>query len=256
VRLTGDEAAALAERLSSSAESHGVVLRALGGVGIYLRSAAAAPELGRDYNDVDLVAPAKGRKGIAMAMAEAGMVGEERFNARQGHRRQIWWTPDGESHVDVFLGRFEMCHRLDLDGRLGVEHPALSAADLLLTKLQIVEMTQKDVTDIAMLLLTHSLGDSDAAGQLNVDRLVQVLSDDWCFYTTVTDNLEGLPAMLDGAASAHAGAVEGVSAQLLATLSAAEKSRSFKLRARIGRRKRWYELPEQTLDPTYEPGGE
>ena len=146
---------------------------------------------------MDLVAPGNARKPVMAAMTDAGMVPEERFNARQGHRRQIWWTPDGASHVDIFLGRFEMCHRLDLDGRLGVDHPALPAADLLLTKLQIVELTQKDVTDTAMLLRTHTLSDHDEPGQLNVDRLTQVLSDDWCWYTTVTDNLEELPAVID-----------------------------------------------------------
>jgi hypothetical protein len=250
VRLTANDALALAERLGSSAASHGTVLRALGGVGIFLRSAAAAPELGREYGDVDLIAPGNARKHVQAAMADAGMVPEERFNARQGHRRQIWWTPGGEWHVDVFLGRFEMCHRLDLDARLGVDHPALPAADLLLTKLQIVELTQKDVTDTAMLLRTHTLSDGDDAGQLNVDRLVEVLSDDWGFYTTVTDNLRDLPVVLDRTVADQAGPVEGVTTQLLDAVAAAPKSRSFNLRARIGRRKRWYELPEETLDPT------
>ena len=254
--LTADDAVALAERLGSSAESHGTVLRALGGVGIYLRSSAAAPEFGREYGDVDLVAPGNARKPVMAAMTDAGMVPEERFNARQGHRRQIWWTPDGASHVDVFLGRFEMCHRLDLDGRLGVDHPALPAADLLLTKLQIVELTQKDVTDTAMLLRTHTLSDHDEPGQLNVDRLTQVLSDDWCWYTTVTDNLEELPAAIDRTVAGQGATVQGVTAELLEAVSAAPKSRSFRLRARIGRRKRWYELPEETLDPMYEPAGE
>jgi hypothetical protein len=256
VRLTGDDAVALAERVGSSAESHGTVVRALGGVGIYLRSSAARPELGREYGDVDLVAPGNARKRVMALMTDAGLVPEERFNARQGHRRQIWWTPDGESHIDVFLGRFEMCHRLDLDTRLDIEHPALPAADLLLTKLQIVELTEKDVTDTAMLLQTHTLSDRDGEGELNVDRLVEVLADDWCFYTTFTDNLQELPAVVDRTVGSPSADVERASTQLLDALSTAPKTRSFKLRARIGRRKRWYELPEETLDPTYEPGGE
>jgi hypothetical protein len=256
VRLTGEDAVGVAERLSSSAASHGTVLRALGGVGIYLRSAAAGPDLARDYGDVDFAAPGNDRKRVAAAMADAGMLPEEWFNARQGHRRQIWWTPDGSWHVDIFLGRFEMCHRLDLDRRLEIEHPALSAADLLLTKLQVVELTQKDVTDTAMLLRTHTLSDRDEAGHLNVDRLVQVLSADWCFYTTATDNLQELPAVVDRTVSGQGAPIEGTTIQLLEAVSAAPKSRSFKLRGRVGRRVRWYELPEETLDPTYVPGAE
>jgi hypothetical protein len=66
--------------------------------------------------------------------------------------------------VDVFLGEFKMCHRLDLDDRLGVDHPALPAADLLLTKLQVLELNRKDVTDVAALLTTHKLDERDEPG--------------------------------------------------------------------------------------------
>ena len=51
-----------------------------------------------------------------------------------------------------------MCHRLDLRSRLHIAGPALNPADLLLTKLQIVELNRKDAIDMIALLLAHPLG--------------------------------------------------------------------------------------------------
>jgi hypothetical protein len=239
---------ALTTGLIEAAEGRGFPLRALGGVGIDLRTRDSAhPVLRRDFADVDLAAPRKARGPVTDAMTDAGLRPEPEFNALQGARRQIWWTPDGGAHVDVFLGEFSMCHRLDLDGRLEVDHPALSAADLLLMKLQVVELNRKDVTDAAALLSTHQLGDSDAEGWLNRGRVVDVLASDWGFYTTATDNLEKLPALVHELDAQLGERVADNAAQLRAAVDAAPKSRSFKLRARVGRRKRWYELPDESI---------
>ena len=128
-----------------------------------------------------------------------------------------------------------MCHSLDLDGRLPADHPALAAADLLLMKLQVVELNHKDVTDAAALLSTHRLGDDDAAGSINRRRIVEVLAGDWGFYTTATDNLERLPdlvAALDAELGAHGRRMRPRRSGR--TVDAAPKSRAFKLRARVG----------------------
>ena len=147
----------------------------------------------------------------------------------------------------MFLGEFAMCHRLDLDERLGVDHPALPAADLALMKLQIVELNHKDVTDLAALLTTHTLGDDDGDGSINRHRLVDVLAADWGFYTTTGDNLERVPGLvseIDEELGQHVAATAG---QIREEIERAPKSRAFKLRARIGRRKRWYEVPDESI---------
>jgi hypothetical protein len=229
------------------AETHDTRLRALGGLGIELRAPEADPRLRRESGDVDLVAPKKARRQVEDAMTAAGLQAEREFNALQGARRQLWWTPDRGSHVDVFLGEFRMCHRLDLDGRLAVDHPALPAADLLLTKLQVVELNGKDVTDMAALLTTHTIGEGDGPGSIDRARIVDVLAADWGFYTTATDNLERLPALVSEVAPELGPPVAAKAAQLRETVAEAPKSRAFNLRAKVGRRKRWYELPDESL---------
>jgi len=82
----------LTERLRAAAD--GVPLRALGGVGVLLRAPAAAPSLRRSIEDLDVAAPKRARREIEDAFAAAGLVGEREFNALQGNRRQIWWTPE------------------------------------------------------------------------------------------------------------------------------------------------------------------
>jgi hypothetical protein len=235
----------LTERLRAAAD--GVPLRALGGVGVVLRAPAAAPALRRSIEDLDVAVPRRARREVEDAFAAAGLLAEREFNALQGNRRQIWWTPDQSTHVDVFLGEFAMCHQLDLDERLGVDHPAMPAADLLLMKLQVVHLNLKDVQDLAALLTTHELGDGDAEGVIDRGRLRDVLGGDWGFYTTAGDNLEKLGDLVREHAPEAESRVREQSAALREELEAAPKTRAFRMRAKVGRRRRWYELPEESL---------
>jgi len=240
-----DALIALARRLVDAIEH--VPLRALGGVGVALRAAHAAPPLRRASEDLDLAAPRRARRAIEDAFAAAGLIAEREFNALQGSRRQIWWTPDRATHVDVFLGEFAMCHRLDLDDRLEVDHAALPAADLLLMKLQVVHLNFKDVQDLAALLTTHELGDGDHEGVIDRRRLQEVLGADWGFHTTAGDNLERLGDLVAEHVPEAEEHVREQSEALREQLDAAPKTRGFKMRAKVGRRRRWYELPEESL---------
>ncbi len=237
----------LTHRLIAVAADAGVPVKALGGLGVRLRVPEPDPQLARAYADVDLAAPRRARRAIEDAFGAAGLQPEREFNALQGSRRQVWWLPDGTAHVDVFLGEFAMCHRLDLDDRLGHEHPALPAADLLLMKLQVVHLTLKDVQDAASLLATHALGEDDAPGSIALERLTGVLGADWGFYTTVTDNLERLPGLVAEQAPATAPVIVERAGELREALEAAPRTRGFRMRARVGRRRRWYDVPEESL---------
>jgi hypothetical protein len=235
---------AYARRLIDEAE---VPLRAMGGVGVALRAPDADPALHRTYGDIDLAAPRRARRAVEDAMTAAGLQPEREFNALNGGRRQIWWTADGSLHVDVFLGEFAMCHRLDLDPGLVTPGPALRGAELLLTKLQVVERNLKDAQDAAALLTTHALAEDDGERRISLRRLREVLADDWGFYTTATDNLARIPEIIGAHAPAVAPGLAERCRALAADLEAAPKGRAFRLRAKVGRRRRWYDVPEETL---------
>jgi len=244
---SGSATIELCESVIEATDAAGVRVRALGGLGVHLRVPERPQPLRRSYGDVDLVARRGDRSTIERTLEGLGLVGEQEFNALNGQRRQLWWGEDGSTHLDLFLGEFAMCHSLRLDDRLPADHRALPAADLLLTKLQIVELNRKDVQDAAALMISHELGEGDADGVIDVDRLVAVLAGDWGYYTTVTDNLARLPDLVESLAPESAARVGASSREIVECLEREPKGRRFQLRAKVGRRKRWYEVPDESV---------
>jgi hypothetical protein len=239
--------------LHAAAREHGAAINALGGVGVTLRTGPLPAGLSRDHGDLDVVVRRSERRQVEAALAAVGLVADELFNRRLGHKRQIWWTPDGAEHVDVFLGRFEMCHEIDLDARVDDTHEALPATDLLLTKLQVVELNAKDVRDAGALLRCVAVSEQDQPGAIALGRLGEVLGADWGFYTTFADNLERIPLELAAYAPDDVAAVGESARRIAAAIEAAPKTRGWRMRAKVGRRKRWYALPDESIDAETRP---
>jgi hypothetical protein len=84
-------------------------------------------------------------------------------------------------------------------------------------------------------------------GLAHRQRIVEVLSSDWGFYTTATDNLDKIPRLVAEINPELGRDVAAAAAEIRDEVERAPKSRSFKLRARVGRRKRWYELPDESI---------
>jgi hypothetical protein len=230
----------------------GLPIRLLGGVGVALHDHRPVPTaLERGYGDLDLVVPPKSTRQTTAVMTTAGYLPNERFNALHGAQRMLFYDTANKRQVDVFVGVFAMCHRLDLSKRLD-QHPySLDAADLLLTKLQIHEINRKDVVDAIRLLLTHENRDIAGGGDghtsaMALDRLRSVTSTDWGWFTTVTDNLHLVRAAAsDLLEPEDAAVVETRADEIDAGLRAAPKSMRWKARSVVGRKTPWYELPEE-----------
>jgi hypothetical protein len=237
-------------RLVAEAAARGFALRLIGGVAIWLRaSEEARAALGRDYPDLDLVARKRDSRLLRDLLEQLGYAPERVFNATHGAKRLLYHAADGSYHLDVFLDVFEMSHKLVFADRLDLEAPTLPAAELLLTKLQVAEVNRKDLSDAAMLLWDHELASRDGERRLNATYLESVCVDDWGLYTTVTDNLARLHDLL-GELVADAEAVARVdtrAADLGERLKSAPKGPRWRLRAKVGRRKRWYETPEEVV---------
>jgi hypothetical protein len=202
----------------------------VGGVAIVYLCGAARPPGG----DVDLVAGPKNRAVVESVLLDSGFAADREFNHLHGHKRLYFETPDGLP-IDVFMGQLEMCHTLDLRERLELFGPTVSPADLVLSKLQIVEFTEKDRRDTQALLEHLEIAERDDA--LDTRRVREITCADWGWHRTVSDNLERFRAA-GGVAGERAG-------QLLELMGSWPKSRRWTVRARIGTRKRWYRLPEE-----------
>ena len=152
----------------------------LGGGGVAVHRHEPVPAaLTRSFADIDLVVGRKGGHGIAAGLAELGYAPNDRFNAVHGARRLLFYDHGNARQMDVFVGEFAMCHRLDLSARLNMHALALSPADLLLTKLQIVEINSKDIVDAIRLILGHEVRVPDLpegpgqAAVVSLDRLAE-----------------------------------------------------------------------------------
>jgi hypothetical protein len=182
-------------------------------------------------------------------MLRAGYVADEMFNALRGSRRLLFQDPANGRHVDVFIGEFSMCHDIPMAARLNREPVTVPREELLLSKLQIFELNAKDVHDITHLLAGLPVGDSSSEPFIDVARFREVVGADWGWWRTSTGSLEKLPALLaENPALVPANARFDPLAQatrLLDAAASAPKSMKWKLRANVGDRVRWYELPEE-----------
>jgi hypothetical protein len=219
-------------------------LRLLGGIAVRLTcpSAARAP-FDRVCGDLDFASGGKAAA-VEAAFAVAGWSPEPEFNLYNGGERLIFRKAGLKA--DVFLGDFRMCHRIPLGGRLTADPLSLPLAELLLTKLQVVEANGKDLGDAACVLLDHALGDGDGT-DINREAFLRPCARDWGLWRTAGVSLaKVLDWSRDHVADASELAlIAGRVAELSALLEAADKSIAWKARAVAGDRIRWYELPEE-----------
>jgi hypothetical protein len=222
------------QRLIDELRDRDVTARLLGGVGVTLHcSGSAGTTPHRAIGDLDAVVSKSDARPLARALPELGYAAEPRFNAMHGSRRLIFHGPAGK--LDVFVESFRMCHELRLGDRLHLDYPTITVSDLLMTKLQIVELNAKDVQDACLLLAEHELGEGPG-DHIDVTHLSELVGHDWGLWRTTTATLENL--------AQHGPTGRATAEQLCALLHAAPKSRAFRLRARIGERVQWYELPD------------
>jgi len=235
-----------AERLLEAAQRDGTVLALLGGVAVRVHADEVPPSLDRDYNDIDFAVP-KGRGGHADKLLRAcGYEPEIAFNALMGTERMLFHDNAHGRQVDVFVGAFRMCHEIPFGDRLHAGERTVPLAELLLTKLQIVELNEKDVRDTVLLFHGHDVADHDDDA-VNGARIAELCAGGWGLWRTITANLDRCREHVTDYSLPDSD-VERISGRLDAVLERIEqapKSRSWKLRAKIGERKRWYELPEE-----------
>ena len=234
-----------ARRVAAAADAAGLAVRLAGGVGIALRCPSAGHGiLKRPYADLDLAGRSRDRRGIVALLNELGYEPDAQFNALHGARRLFFWDGANGRQCDVFLDRFEMCHRIDLLERLQSPGPTLPLADLLLMKLQIVETNAKDLADILTVLVDQPFTDDDSG--INLPYLARLAAADWGLWRTTTMVAERADLFARSLAGFdRAVLVHDQVGRLLGALEEVPKSSSWKLRARLGERKRWYELPEE-----------
>ena len=241
-----------AHRVAEAAKSKQLGLKLLGGAGINLSSPSARkPPLKRKYGDLDYAMSKRDRKGVLEFFPSLGYEANERFNLMQGDRRLYFYDSDHGRQVDVFIDVFKMSHVIDLRGRLDHDGPCASPSDLLLSKLQIYEVNRKDLVDLVALLLDHPVEAGWGNDVIDAGYVARVAANDWGLYRTLQVNTEKLRATL-GELDVDRQLVGSRLDELWKAIEVQTKPIKWKLRAQVGDRVQWYELPEETRSP-YQP---
>ena len=236
-----------ARRVLDAARAADVPVRLIGGLAVRLHIGPdAAPIFTREYKDIDLATPKGNSRPVSELMLSLGYEADRMFNATNGHRRMLFYDTGNQRQVDVFVGSFEMCHEIPITERIRLAEHGIPLAELLLTKLQIVELNAKDQTDILTMLFHHDVADDDD-GHINVGRVAELCAADWGLWRTTKMNVERTRA------AAPASGLDEPARQLVLDrlerlwqrVEDEPKSGKWKLRNRVGDKKRWYELPEE-----------
>ena len=244
--MTVESAVGEAVHILDEAERRAVDLRALGGVAVALRVGPGSP-FEREPNDLDFATSKRHRAGVEHLLLDLGYGADEEFNFQAGRRRLLFHDPERDRQVDVFVDSFDMCHVIALEDRLAIEPRTLPLAELLLTKLQIVALNDKDAKDVCALMLVAEVGAEDGWAQINARRVAELCAGDWGLSRTVDLNLDRIVDRVPGLglAKEQSERVTGGVVALRAAIEATPKSKRWRARARVGDRVRWYREPEE-----------
>lgn len=232
-----------AARILDAAEAENVPIRLLGGLAIYERCPGIQEDarLQRAYGDMDFAILSSGSTKTKALFQQLGYVGNKAFNALHGYQRLMFYDEQHERKIDIFVDRMQMCHILDFRTRLTIDKRTLPLADLLMTKLQVIEINEKDITDTIALFHDHTLSEDDQG--IRAPYIAGLTAQDWGLYKTLTLNLQKILAYVDEhdfALHVH----ERIEI-LLSKIEQQPKAMKWKARAMVGERVRWYETPEE-----------
>lgn len=244
-----DEGREICECVINGARDESAKIKLIGGWAIQYSSPIEKESLNfleRKFGDVDFVALRKEKKKIYSVFKQCGFTPDERFNSLNGDSRLLFYK--GDEPIDVFLDVFDMCHTIDLRKSLNVEASYIPVDDLLFTKLQIIEINEKDIKDAIRLLSTHELVDNGGNfDSIHSSYFTNLCSSDWGIYKTLTTNFSKVQTFVKGLDLEESEKTQILDKmqKLIEKIEDSKKSVKWVMRSKVGERVRWYNLPEE-----------
>jgi len=233
------------DRLVAAAGAEGIVLRLLGALAFAKRCPQHAhlqETLKRVYTDIDFAAYGRQATELKLLLQREGYALDELTFVESEGSRMVANHPSTGLHLDVFLDKLEFSHTISWKGRLESNDATIPLAEMLMQKMQIVQINEKDIIDTIMLLLEHPLGDEDG-DVINIGLVARVCAGDWGWWRTLTMNLEKVRQMAASYDALGADETSRITEQVAAAIERIEsepKSLAWKMRSKIGDRKKWY----------------
>ena len=242
---SGSESFQEAEEIIGLAQKKGATLRLIGGLAIRFHCHGPHSTHLRFYHDVDMFGPTKQLKAIYSVVDEFGYAPNVLYNTKTGGTRlQFVRKPNGR-HIDIFLDKFRMDHTIDFRKRLQLDNLTIPVTDLLLTKLQIVGITEKDLRDIIAILEDHEVTSENPKEMLELNYISELCSRNWGLEKTILENIDKIRISIDK----HEFVLQNEKEQLREKLNQLQesirkrrKSIRWRLRDLIGTRMKWYSV--------------
>lgn len=240
-----------AKDIVEAAKKRGLVLRIMGGLAVYVHSTEYETlwkKLGRlghkVFTDIDLAGYGKQRDSYFNLLKSMGYQVDNRLLMYYGRTRQIYYGPRIPM-VEIFLDRLQMNHTIKFENRLEKDPLTIPLAELLLEKLQIVKINEKDIKDIIVLLRAHDIGYDDN-DKINLEAFsYQGLFDDWGFWYTVTTNLKLTITKTNEYDIEDKSVVLDRINKILKFLEETPKTKKWMKRASVGTKEKWYNEVEE-----------
>ena len=164
-----------------------------------------------------------------------------------GNRRTIWDNKTNGLHVDIFIDKLEMNHDILFQDRLEIDPLTISLADMLLEKMQIVHLEEKDMVDTTMLLRKHDIGKAGPEtirrglhSEVAIERLGLLLH----LYNQPEEPRLKL-ATYQELTQEDRNDVGAKIEKLLRIIEDEPKTMRWKIRAKVGTSKKWYRDVEE-----------
>lgn len=237
-----------ANRILEEARERDLCLRLVGALAFYVRCPAynhIQREAGRSFKDIDFAAYFSRMRDIERLFRDLGYMEDRELKTVPGIRRSIFRHPQHSWDTDVFYDVLDFSHEIDLRGRLELDYPTIPLVDLLLQKLQIVQINEKDIVDTIMLLREHGLGEDG----IDADRLARLCKNDWGLWRTATENLGKVDRLLDNYVKDDEGrrVVRERLRALERRIDEEPATLRWKLRSRVGERLKWYRDVDEVM---------
>lgn len=240
-----------AKALIDAGEAAGLSLRLLGGLAVQLTCPSSnSPPFRRTCSDADCVVVADPGAVQAFILSQ-GWTADAEFNLYNGDRRLLFTSPDGNK-LDVFIKIFSMCHDFDFSARVPSQGYTVYPADLVLTKLQIHEVNEKDLQDAACVFLDFDIADSEVGtgpggAGINASYIAGLCAADWGLQYSLVSNLKKTAAWTDlaGLGAARAATIQNRIAALVARIHGQKKSLAWRSRALVGAKLKWFQEVEE-----------
>lgn len=232
-----------ARNIIETASDAKVILRLIGGLAVRFHCHGPHSAHLRTYHDIDLFGLSRQRGGIFSVFQKIGYSPNDEYNLLYGENRLQFVDQKSKEHVDVYLDKFIMDHTIDFRKRLKLDEQTIPITDLLLTKLQITRLTEKDVMDVITILEDHGIGHEDGQEILNVEYIAKLCSNDWGLHKTVTDNLHKMTEAIEKK-SFEAIEKKDLTLKIEAIQNAIKikkKALLWRLRGSLGEKVKWYQ---------------